>query len=55
MLSHLDGDRAPALALFGHATRLANLLSPRLDTSATKTKTKTKTNTNTNTNTKETS
>jgi AcrR family transcriptional regulator len=30
MLSHLDGDRAPALALFAHATQLANLLSPSL-------------------------
>jgi AcrR family transcriptional regulator len=57
MLSHLDGDRAPALALFGHATRLANLLSPRLDTSATKTKTNTDTKTKrkTNTSPKETS
>jgi AcrR family transcriptional regulator len=31
MLSHLDGDRAPAMALFAHATRLANLFSPRAD------------------------
>jgi AcrR family transcriptional regulator len=28
MLSHLDGDRAPALALFAHATQLAHLFSP---------------------------
>lgn len=27
MLSHLDGDRRPALALFGHAQRLAPLLT----------------------------
>jgi AcrR family transcriptional regulator len=27
MLSHLDGDRAPALALFAHATQLATLFS----------------------------
>jgi AcrR family transcriptional regulator len=27
MLSHLDGDRAPALALFAHATQLAALFS----------------------------
>jgi hypothetical protein len=26
MLSHLDGDRAPALALFDHARQLATLL-----------------------------
>jgi len=38
MLSHLDGDRAPALALFAHATQLAHLFSPRHDTAATKTK-----------------
>jgi AcrR family transcriptional regulator len=28
MLSHLDGDRAPALALFAHAAQLAHLFSP---------------------------
>ncbi len=28
MLSHLDGDREPALALFGHAAQIANLLAP---------------------------
>jgi hypothetical protein len=42
MLSHLDGDRAPALALFAHASQLANLFppSPGHDTAATKTNTK---------------
>ena len=28
MLSHLDGDREPALAFFGHAAQLANLFVP---------------------------
>jgi AcrR family transcriptional regulator len=28
MLSHLDGDRAPSLALFAHAARLAGLFAP---------------------------
>jgi AcrR family transcriptional regulator len=28
MLSHLDGDRAPALALFGHAEQLASFFAP---------------------------
>jgi AcrR family transcriptional regulator len=28
MLSHLNGDRAPALTLFAHATQLVTLLSP---------------------------
>ena len=28
MLSHLNGDRAPALALFAHAARFASLLTP---------------------------
>jgi carbohydrate-binding DOMON domain-containing protein len=56
MLSHVDGDRAPALALFAHAARLANLFSSGQDSTATKTNTQTKTKTNTNpkTNTKET-
>jgi AcrR family transcriptional regulator len=45
MLSHLDGDRAPALALFAHATRLATLFSPppRPDAGATTAETKTNT------------
>jgi len=51
MLSHLDGDRAPAMALFAHATRLANLLSPSNDAPATNTDT----NTDTQPNTKENS
>jgi AcrR family transcriptional regulator len=38
MLSHLDGDRAPALALFAHATQLAHLFPPHRDTPATNTK-----------------
>jgi hypothetical protein len=42
MLSHLDGDRAPALALFAHATRLANLFSPGQDAPETNADTKTK-------------
>jgi AcrR family transcriptional regulator len=56
MLSHLDGDRAPALALFAHATQLATLFSPGQDTPATKpnTNTNAKTKTNRHTNTKET-
>jgi AcrR family transcriptional regulator len=45
MLSHLDGDRAPALALFAHASQLAALFSPPQDAPATKTKTKTNANT----------
>jgi AcrR family transcriptional regulator len=38
MLSHLDGDRAPALALFAHAGQLATLFAPvlRADTVAAK-------------------
>ena len=28
MLSHLDGDRQPALALFGHAAQIAGLFAP---------------------------
>jgi AcrR family transcriptional regulator len=28
MLSHLDGDRSPALALFAHAAQLVNLVAP---------------------------
>jgi AcrR family transcriptional regulator len=55
MLSHLDGDRAPALTLFAHATRLADLFSPRQDTPDTNTDTDTDTDTNTDTDTKETS
>jgi AcrR family transcriptional regulator len=66
-LSHLDGDRAPALTLFAHAAQLANLFSSAVhpDAAATTAKTtattakttkttSTKTNANTNTNTKET-
>jgi AcrR family transcriptional regulator len=43
MLSHLDGDRAPALALFAHAAQLANLFSPPPghDAAAAKSSTKT--------------
>jgi len=58
MLSHLDGDRAPALALFAHATQLATLFSPGQDAPATKANTnakaKTDTHTKTSTHTKET-
>jgi AcrR family transcriptional regulator len=39
MLSHLDGDRGPALALFAHATQLAKLFAPQPDTGAPKQKT----------------
>ena len=38
MLSHLDGDRAPALALFAHATQLAHLFTPQHDAVAPKQK-----------------
>jgi AcrR family transcriptional regulator len=48
MLSHLDGDRAPAMALFAHATRLANLFSPRPDGLDTDTVTVTNANTKEN-------
>jgi AcrR family transcriptional regulator len=41
MLSHLDGDRGPALALFAHASRLASLFSPQQDTGTPKTETET--------------
>src|ERR1700677_2115763 len=51
MLSHLDGDRAPALALFAHASQLAALFSPGQGAPATKTQAKAKTNANTNTKT----
>jgi AcrR family transcriptional regulator len=55
MLSHLDGDRAPALALFAHATRLASLFGPPLGVSAANTKTNTNaTTTKATKNTKET-
>jgi len=70
MLSHLDGDRGPALALFAHASQLAALFAPQYDgaptaateakaakaatRSSSKTKTKTKTETKAKTNTKET-
>ncbi len=54
MLSHLDGDRAPALALFAHATQLAHLFDPHHDTGAPRTKATQNTKTNTKTNTKET-
>jgi AcrR family transcriptional regulator len=36
MLSHLDGDRAPALALFAHAKRLAALFPPSTTADPTK-------------------
>jgi AcrR family transcriptional regulator len=52
MLSHLDGDRAPALALFAHATQLANLFSPSSRPDAAETKTPKSTNTDTKTKTK---
>jgi len=59
MLSHLDGDRAPALALFAHASQLAGLFSPRQDAPATNagtdTDAETDTETNTDAKTKETS
>jgi AcrR family transcriptional regulator len=42
MLSHLDDDRAPALALFAHATQLATLFSPSPRPDRTKTTTNTK-------------
>ena len=52
MLSHLDGDRAPALALFAHASQLAALFSPGQD--APVTQAKTNENANSNATTKET-
>jgi AcrR family transcriptional regulator len=47
MLSHLDGDRAPAMALFAHATRFADLLSPPRDSPNTDTDTSAETQSNT--------
>jgi AcrR family transcriptional regulator len=40
MLSHLDGDRAPALALFAHATQIATLFAASNPTTAPTTETK---------------
>jgi AcrR family transcriptional regulator len=51
MLSHLDGDRAPALALFAHATRLANLFFPGQNAPATNAGTDTGTDTDAETDT----